>query len=90
MGNSVKTELQKKSIISALKKTFNFAVMQKIKLSPEDYKPIQKRSKRYNKYQYQNKKVHESCDEFLLKKIASGSKIDIKIRSDENKSGDLL
>ena len=71
MDKSVKTELQKKSIVTALKKTFNFAVMQTIKLSPEDYKPLKKRSKRYNEYQYQQKKLIDSCDDFLLKKLAS-------------------
>ena len=71
MDKSVKTELQKKSIVTALKKTFNFAVMHTIKLSPEDYKPLKKRSKRYNEYQYQQKKLTDSCDDFLLKKLAS-------------------
>jgi len=71
MAKSVKTELQKKSIVTALKKTFNFAVMQTIELSPDDYKPQKKRSKRYNEYQYQQKKLTESCDDFLVKKLAS-------------------
>ncbi|WP_076419652.1 hypothetical protein [Colwellia sp. UCD-KL20] len=71
MDKSVKTELQKKSIVTALKKTFNFAVMQTIKLSPENYKPLKKRSKRYDEYQYQQKKLTDSCDDFLLKKLAS-------------------
>jgi len=71
MNKSVKTELQKKSIVTALKKTFNFAVLATTKLSPDDYVPLKKRSKRYNEYQYQQKKLLDSCDDFIKNKISS-------------------
>lgn len=71
MDKSVKTELQKKSIVSALKKAFNFSVMKRINLSPNDYQPKTKRSKRFNDFVYRDKKMLENCDEILLKKIAA-------------------
>jgi hypothetical protein len=71
MHKSVQTVLQKKSIVTALKKTFNFAVLAAIKLSPDDYTPLKKRSKRYNEYQYQQNKLLDSCDDFIKNKISS-------------------
>jgi len=71
MNKSVQTVLQKKSIVTALKKTFNFAVLARINLSPDDYKPLKKRSKRYNEYQYQQKTLLDSCDDFIKNKISS-------------------
>jgi|TARA_B110000211_G_scaffold190777_1_gene217429 hypothetical protein len=53
ISGNVKTELQKKSIITALKKTFNYAVLNSLKISPSDYQPQTKRSKRYNSDYYQ-------------------------------------
>ena len=53
IGGDVKTELQKKSIITALKKTFNYAVLNNFKVSPSDYQPQTKRAKRYNSDYYQ-------------------------------------
>jgi hypothetical protein len=53
LDNVVKTELQKKSIVSALKKTFNYAVLHRLKISPSDYQPLTKRRKRYNSDYYQ-------------------------------------
>lgn len=57
LNNTVKTELQKKSIISALKKTFNYAVLKQLKISPSDYKPVTKRAKRYNSDYYSKNKL---------------------------------
>jgi len=71
MNKSVQTVLQKKSIVTALKKTFNFAVLATTKLSPDDYVPLKKRSKRYNEYQYQQNKLLDSCDDFIKNKISS-------------------
>lgn len=48
INGNVKTELQKKSIVAALKKTFNYAVLNKLHISPTDYQPQTKRAKRYN------------------------------------------
>ena len=73
MDKSVKTELQKKSIVSALKKTFNFSVMKRTNLSPTDYQPRTKCSKRFNEFIYRDKKMLENCDEILLKKIAANN-----------------
>lgn len=53
IDGSVKTELQKKSIVSALKKTFNYAVLKSLKVSPSEYQPQTKRAKRYNSDYYQ-------------------------------------
>jgi len=53
INGNVKTELQKKSIVSALKKTFNYAVLNSLKISPNEYKPLTKRNKRYNEDYYQ-------------------------------------
>jgi hypothetical protein len=51
-------ELQQKSIVSALKKTFNYAVLKYLSISPSDYKPKTRRSKRYGKDFYiKNKDV---------------------------------
>ena len=55
-GNVI-TELQKKSIVSALKKTFNYAVLNRLKISPHDYQPLTKRNKRYNEDYYQKNKT---------------------------------
>lgn len=52
IGGNVKIDLQKKSIITALKKTFNYAVLNTLKVSPSDYQPQTKRSKRYNSDYY--------------------------------------
>ncbi len=58
LNNAVKTELQRKSIVSALKKTFNYAILQRLKISPNDYQPLTKRSKRYNSdYYNKNEKL---------------------------------
>ena len=46
-GNVIKA-IQQKSIVNALKKTFNFAILKHLGLSPSDYKPKTKRGKRYN------------------------------------------
>lgn len=81
MDKSVKTELQKKSIVSALKKAFNFSVMKRINLSPNDYQPKTKRSKRFNDFIYKDKKMLENCDEILLKKIAASKNKSITINT---------
>lgn len=81
MDKTVKTELQKKSIVSALKKAFNFSVMKRINLSPNDYQPKAKRSKRFNEFIYRDKMMLESCDETLLKKIAANKNKAITINS---------
>ncbi|MDO6679513.1 hypothetical protein [Shewanella sp. 4_MG-2023] len=52
INGDVKTELQKKSIVTALKKTFNYAVLNRLKISPSDYQPQTKRNKRYNSDYY--------------------------------------
>lgn len=81
MDKSVKTELQKKSIVSALKKAFNFSVMKRINLSPNDYQPKTKRSKRFNDFIYRDNKMLENCDEILLKKIAASKNKSITINT---------
>ena len=64
ISGNVKIELQKKSIVSALKKTFNYAVLNSLQISPNDYQPQSKRAKRYNTDYYNNNKE-------LIQKITS-------------------
>jgi hypothetical protein len=86
LDHSVKTELQKKSIISALKKTFNYAVLHRLKISPIDYKPQTKRSKRYNTYYYIKNKsqINDFCE--INPKITHNSVVTLSPRNKINKT----
>jgi len=66
IGGEVRKELQKKSIINLLKKSFNQAVIQELGLSNFDYEPESKNSRRTSIEYYKQHKLNQTHTEFQV------------------------